>query len=215
MSLVLGDLLAAGTTRTSCRRRLGDIAEIDTDGSNCYRWRLRDQRKVMWNSRLAEPDGVRFVGDTGLDAGCVPGRLSIPGPAGGKAAGRDQSRPIGSCTALALPTDVPSAGTLDGGHDHVPGQQPVATPATPGRSVRPVRCPAMRQLADVNTHRNTLASVCGPIPGWAPNRYPSFSALGRVVASALVPGAPHPRGHRVARVGAKRYFCSVNWLTSM
>lgn len=101
----------------------------------------------------------------GVNGVSTNGRLSIAGPAGGKAAGFNQSRPIGSRTALALPTDVPAAGTLDGGHDHVPGQQPVAALAAPGRSVRPVRCRHMRQLADVNTHRNTLASACGSIPG--------------------------------------------------
>jgi uncharacterized membrane protein len=43
---------------------LGDIAEIDTDGRDRYRWRLSAEPDVAWQSTLvADTDGARFVGD--------------------------------------------------------------------------------------------------------------------------------------------------------
>jgi uncharacterized membrane protein len=42
---------------------LGDIAEVNAAGQDRYRWRLRDQPDVAWESRLIpEPEGLRFVG---------------------------------------------------------------------------------------------------------------------------------------------------------
>ncbi|OBK76169.1 hypothetical protein [Mycobacterium sp. 1165178.9] len=43
---------------------LGDIAEVDADGRDRYRWRLSAEPDVAWDSTLvAEGDGVRFVGN--------------------------------------------------------------------------------------------------------------------------------------------------------
>ncbi|OBB96431.1 hypothetical protein [Mycobacterium sp. 852002-40037_SCH5390672] len=43
---------------------LGDIAEIDADGRDRYRWRMFAEPRVAWESRLvADPGGVRFVGN--------------------------------------------------------------------------------------------------------------------------------------------------------
>ena len=43
---------------------LGDIAEVEPTGQDGYRWRLLNGADVAWESRLvAEPDGVRFVGN--------------------------------------------------------------------------------------------------------------------------------------------------------
>ncbi len=43
---------------------LGDIAEVDADGRDRYRWRLSAEPDVSWKSTLvAETDGVRFVGN--------------------------------------------------------------------------------------------------------------------------------------------------------
>lgn len=43
---------------------LGDIAEVDADGPDRYRWRLSAGSDVAWDSTLiAETGGVRFVGN--------------------------------------------------------------------------------------------------------------------------------------------------------
>lgn len=43
---------------------LGDIADIDAEGRNRYRWRLSAEPSVVWETTLVEEaDGVRFVGD--------------------------------------------------------------------------------------------------------------------------------------------------------
>ena len=43
---------------------LGDIADIDAEGRDRYRWRLSAEPSVAWESTLVEEaDGVRFVGD--------------------------------------------------------------------------------------------------------------------------------------------------------
>lgn len=42
---------------------LGDIADIEADGRDGYRWRLSADPNVTWDSTLIdEPDGIRFVG---------------------------------------------------------------------------------------------------------------------------------------------------------
>ncbi|MCV7100581.1 hypothetical protein [Mycobacterium palustre] len=42
---------------------LGDIAEVNAAGQDRYRWRLRNQPEVVWESTLIpEPEGLRFVG---------------------------------------------------------------------------------------------------------------------------------------------------------
>lgn len=42
---------------------LGDIADIDADGRDRYRWRMSAEPPVIWEStRVIEPGGVRFVG---------------------------------------------------------------------------------------------------------------------------------------------------------
>jgi uncharacterized membrane protein len=43
---------------------LGDIAEVESTGQDGYRWRLLRGADAAWDCRLvAEPDGVRFVGN--------------------------------------------------------------------------------------------------------------------------------------------------------
>lgn len=43
---------------------LGDIADIEADGRDGYRWRLSADPNVTWDSTLIdEPDGIRFVGN--------------------------------------------------------------------------------------------------------------------------------------------------------
>jgi uncharacterized membrane protein len=43
---------------------LGDIADIDADGPDRYRWRVSAAPDVTWDSRLVEePGGIRFVGN--------------------------------------------------------------------------------------------------------------------------------------------------------
>jgi uncharacterized membrane protein len=45
---------------------LGDIAQVDSVGSDRFRWRLLTASDVTWESRLvSEPDGLRFVGTDG------------------------------------------------------------------------------------------------------------------------------------------------------
>jgi uncharacterized membrane protein len=42
---------------------LGDIADVEAVGGDRYRWRLRGEPGVVWESELTpRPDGVRFVG---------------------------------------------------------------------------------------------------------------------------------------------------------
>lgn len=42
---------------------LGDIAEIEADGRDRYRWTMSTEPPVEWKStQVAEPGGVRFVG---------------------------------------------------------------------------------------------------------------------------------------------------------
>src|SRR5437868_9728261 len=79
---------------------LGDIAEVEPVGQDGYRWSLLNGGDATWESRLvAEPDGVRFVGNGD----------------GNELAVRYRPAPRDLGTEVTLRVTAPAPGLLSGG----------------------------------------------------------------------------------------------------
>src|ERR1700757_952284 len=74
-------------------------------------------------------------------------------------------RAVGDGTTFALPGDVLTAGTRDGGDDHVSWQQPVTASTALGRSIHPVCMGTADGVANISSHTHTLASLISVIQG--------------------------------------------------